>query len=201
MSWFMLKPFFLQVFPSDIDFAEPNTEEAAADISPQVYLDFPFFFKNSLVLSEYCVCKNLKCVFSRLWMTCTTRCEALWRTETKYFARSWELTPSLTFWQSAVMKQSLIIGQKPMWWVFSNWNTFCLSCPVKRGVGGISSLQRLYYMLSASDDQWYFTTQLWPNVRTYAKAKLPFKEYFVPSFPLVLTFNIGIHFSFIPSLL
>ena len=144
MSWFMLKPFFLQVFPSDIDFAEPNTEEAAADISPQVYLDFPFFFKNSLVLSEYCVCKNLKCVFSRLWMTCTTRCEALWRTETKYFARSWELTPSLTFWQSAVMKQSLIIGQKPMWWVFSNWNTFCLSCPVKShllvqwgwGVGG-----------------------------------------------------------------
>ena len=53
----MLKPFFLQVFPSDIDFAEPNTEEAAADISPQVYLDFPFFL-NSLVVSEYCVCKN-----------------------------------------------------------------------------------------------------------------------------------------------
>ena len=64
--------------------------------------------------------------FSRLWMTCTTRCEVPWRTETKYFARSWESTPSLTYWQS-VMKQSLIIGLG-----FLNWNIFCpSSCPVK----------------------------------------------------------------------
>ena len=57
--------------------------------------------------------------------------------------------------------------------------------------GGISSFQRLCWIFSTINDQWYFNTQLWPNVRTYAKS--PFKEYFVLFFPtLVLTFyNIG----------
>ena len=38
----LLSLFFLQVFPSEIDFAEGGPEEALTEISPQVYLNFLF---------------------------------------------------------------------------------------------------------------------------------------------------------------
>ena len=114
-SWSLLRLLFLQVFPSEIDFGEASQEEALTEISPQVYLNFLFWenYFNFIFLK-----------MPRLWMTYTTRCEALWRTETKYFARSLALTPSPTYWQSAVIKQSLIIGQKSLPWAFLNSNIF-----------------------------------------------------------------------------
>ena len=61
----LLSLFFLQVFPSEIDFAEGGPEEALTEISPQVYLNFLFLenhlnfisLKRNTLVIRYLICQ------------------------------------------------------------------------------------------------------------------------------------------------